>query len=248
MAAYDDTITLTFGDYDYNRAIGLSFEDLVASSRTLEAEGKKVTIFDLRGALPQELQDQVEPAYLFLARCDNFLTLEQADNLYEEVRQLPFDTKYYDTQRQKVLNKRSRYNICIADYSQEGDCEKGIATVVDFQDLTYVRKLRKRIQTIFGSKAKDLICETNLYYDPKKCGIGFHGDTERRVAVCVRLGATMPLHFQWYFQGQPIGKRIRITLNHGDIYAMSNKTVGHDYRKWDVLTLRHAAGADKYLK
>ena len=40
--------------------------------------------------------------------------------------------------------------------------------------------------------------EGNYYYDIKKCGIGFHGDAERRKVVGIRLGDSIPLHFQWF--------------------------------------------------
>ena len=36
-------------------------------------------------------------------------------------------------------------------------------------------------------------------------------------------------------------------LNHGDFYVMSEKTVGFDWKRKSILTLRHAAGAKKYL-
>ena len=37
-------------------------------------------------------------------------------------------------------------------------------------------------------------------------------------------------------------------LNHGDIYIMSEKAVGTDWKKNSILSVRHAAGCDKYLK
>ena len=36
-------------------------------------------------------------------------------------------------------------------------------------------------------------------------------------------------------------------LNTGDIYIMSEKAVGSDWRKSSMYTLRHAAGSNKYL-
>ena len=50
----------------------------------------------------------------------------------------------------------------------------------------------------FGPKATHLKGEANYYYDIAKCGIGYHGDSERRKVVAVRLGAALPLYFQWY--------------------------------------------------
>ena len=86
-----------------------------------------------------------------------------------------------------------------------------------------------------------------MYYDISKCGIGFHGDSERKKVIAGSLGASRPIHWQWYFNSKPIGKRIKFMLNDGDMYIMSEKTSGWDWKKRSILTLRHAAG-EKYVK
>jgi hypothetical protein len=37
-----------------------------------------------------------------------------------------------------------------------------------------------------------------------------------------------------------------LTLQAGDLYIMSDKATGNDWKKSSILTLRHAAGAAKY--
>ena len=66
--------------------------------------------------------------------------------------------------------------------------------------------------------------------------------------VGVRLGADLPLHFQWYHHGDRIGERVALTLGGGDLYVMSEKATGHDWRQSSAVTLRHAAGCDKFLQ
>jgi hypothetical protein len=56
------------------------------------------------------------------------------------------------------------------------------------------------------------------------------------------------LHYQWYTKSNPIGKRVELNINHGDIYVMSEKATGYDWKKRSLITLRHAAGAEKYLR
>ena len=56
----------------------------------------------------------------------------------------------------------------------------------------------------------------------------------------------MPMHFQWFYRHKPIGKRVILSLNHGDIYIMSEKAVGTDWKYSSFPTLRHAAGSSKY--
>ena len=75
------------------------------------------------------------------------------------------------------------------------------------------------------------------------------GDRERKIVAGVRLGpgATgMPLKFLWFRNQKPFGAEGRILLDAGDVYFMSEKAVGFDWRTKKHLTLRHAAGADKY--
>eukprot|EP00966_Prymnesium_polylepis_P184125 4267478-Prymnesium_polylepis.1 len=65
----------------------------------------------------------------------------------------------------------------------------------------------------------------------------------------VRLGPGadgMCLKFLWFFDSKPVGAEARIALNSGDVYFMSDKAVGYDWLTKKALTLRHAAGADKY--
>ena len=97
-----------------------------------------------------------------------------------------------------------------------------------------------------GEKAKEMACEGNYYYDVSKCGIGFHGDGERKRVVGLRLGASIPLHYQWFTRSAPIGNRCELMLNHGDLYIMSEKAVGTDWMSSSKITLRHAAGSKKY--
>ena len=84
------------------------------------------------------------------------------------------------------------------------------------------------------------------YYDISKCGIGFHGDGERKKVVAMRMGASMPLYYQWFQRSKPIGKRVKIDLYDGDMYVMSEKAVGFDWLKKIIPTLRHATGCDKF--
>jgi hypothetical protein len=39
-----------------------------------------------------------------------------------------------------------------------------------------------------------------------------------------------------------------IELAHGDMYAMSEKAVGFDWKKKKIFTLRHATGCDRFTK
>jgi len=168
-----------------------------------------------------------------------------ADSLFAEQAKLPVDTKAL--MRGRVVNKQARYNLCFSDFAQEPDYAQGRGRVINFNSVPLTSELRDRLPAFLGEKADGLQGEGNYYYDVRKCGIGFHGDGERQIVVGTRLGAKFPLEYQWFYNGSPIGTRVRVELNHGDIYIMSSKAVGRDWKRRVIPTLRHAAGADKYL-
>lgn len=87
--------------------------------------------------------------------------------------------------------------------------------------------------------------EGNYYYDIAKCGIGFHGDSERKKVIALRLGASLPLQYRFY-QGGAVGVRMKLMLHHSDLYIMSEKAAGFDWKNRSIHTLLHAAGCTKF--
>jgi len=169
-----------------------------------------------------------------------------ADALLKEQTDLKWDTKAFMYGR--VVHKKARHNLCYADFAQDPDYEKGKGTVVAFDKIPLLQKLRMSFEDVLGPKVseKKIIAEGNLYYDTLNCGIGFHGDAERRIVIAIRLGATIPLHYQWFHKGSPIGNRVVLSLDHGDVYVMSEKATGYDWKKKVFPTLRHAAGSSRF--
>jgi len=151
--------------------------------------------------------------------------------------------------RGAVKNKNARHNLCFDDRSQEPAYEAGRGRIVPFAALPTLSGVRSALAHYFGAeKATNLLAEGNYYYDVARTGIGFHGDGERRLVIALRLGAAIPLHYQWFYRQAPHGKRIALRLEHGDMYAMSEKAVGTDWKRSVIPTLRHAAGAPPYLR
>ena len=159
--------------------------------------------------------------------------------------------------RGKRMNKRARTNLCfVADREQEPAVFEGKGSIYDLKKMEFLNKgverLRKQIADgliEIGSETKVEInvVEGNRYYNLKNTGIGFHGDTERVVVICISIGCdNYPMRWQWFKDGMPVGKSIDIVLNCGDVYIMSEKAVGADWKKKSKYTLRHSAGAEKY--
>ena len=199
-------------------------------------------------ALHESVNDkrfEVSPAWVLIIR-GGLNRIVNADELYKEQMGLNKDTRAFMYGR--VVNKKARHNLCFADEPQVADFESGKGTIVAFRDVPLTSRLRDALPAAFGPKANRLVAEGNYYYDPTVCGIGFHGDSERRIVIAARLGASLPLHYHWFYDSKPIGQRIPLMINHGDIYVMSDKAVGTDWKKKKVPTLRHAAGAKKFLE
>ena len=105
---------------------------------------------------------------------------ESPDNMLDEQLGFEWDTKYWDSKSNKVLNKRARYNVCYGNFNQEPDYENKKGRIVSYDELPILNKWRNKLGDIFGSKSSNLEMEGNFYYDITKCGINFHGDSERR--------------------------------------------------------------------
>jgi CRISPR/Cas system-associated protein endoribonuclease Cas2 len=114
--------------------------------------------------------------------------------------------------------------------------------VVSFDKIPLTKKIRETLPKLFGSKAKNLKAEGNFYYDISKTGITWHGDTERVIVIAVRLGKPNILQYQWKYRKIEIGDLFKKTLNSGDLYAMSEKAVGTDWKRSIIPTLVHSAG------
>ena len=165
--------------------------------------------------------------------------MEEQEGLVYDVRKISYG---------KVVNSIARHNICFADFDQESDIPAGKGTVVNFASLPHLNNLRNALPDYLGDLSENLYAEGNKYYDIKKCGIGYHGDVERRIVIGTRLGSPMNLSYLWFHQSKPIGEKVTIKLEHGDMYIMSDEAVGYNWKKKLTPRLRHAAGCEKYTK
>ncbi len=265
MARHDRTITITYGEVAENHVgnqqigtgiapVGFTIEELEAIRATITDPRYPTELIRLNEYLPRNTAAvaEVETAAILIIRNGVDYLLggigKTSDDMYNEQINLNPDNKYFDVRRGKVLNKIARHNLCFSETGQIADYERKKGTIIPFNDVECVCRIREMLGTLCGNKGSGLQAEGNYYYDVTKCGIGFHGDGERKIVIAIRLGQSMPLHYQWHYQSKPIGERVRLVLNHGDLYIMSEKATGHDWKRRVILTLRHAAGADKYLK
>ena len=177
-----------------------------------------------------------------------------ADALYKEQQGVKYDRKYFDPKKNKgkgkTLNKQARYNVVFGETPQQASADFRQYTICPFDSLPHLRSFRAALPALLGEPAKGLNAEGNHYYQ-ESSGIGFHGDAERKVVVCLSLGKRSTLRYHWRKPGSSEHESelgpIDIEVGHGDVYVMSEKATGFDWRHSSKYRLVHAAGAPKYI-
>lgn len=234
------------------RSHGFSVPDLQAAKAKVESTGGSAEIFMLSRALPEELQTPGNSAATLVIRNGAALFLNAADAadllLAEQKHQVSYDASYWDRRRGRTLCKRARYNVVFGERGREASQDFKDFTIKAFSELPLLSALRSALPQWFGDFAVGLNAEGNLYYDAA-CGIGFHGDSERKIVMCLSLGASSVLRYHWRLplSSEHTLEPVDIELRHGDIYVMSEKATGCDWRSRSRVRLVHAAGAQQYI-
>jgi len=252
-------VTITYGDRAENHVgmqqvgqlaeNGFTYADLDSARQKFEALGCECELVDLRSEQDALLRQSLPAAHVLIVHDAVSKLLDSigknADDMIVEHNHLNLDKKAFMYGR--VVNKSARYNLCFSTFSQEPDYSSGKGRIVDYIDVPLTSHIRDRLPHFIGEVGKNLQAEGNYYYDSSKCGIGFHGDAERRKVIAVRLGKPLPLVYQWFHRKDPVGKPVTFSsLGNGDMYIMSEKATGFDWKKSSIYTLRHAAGAAKF--
>jgi hypothetical protein len=234
---YNSTFTITFGEKVENHIgnqqigddinSGLSYKQLEKIEKKLIKKNYKCKLINLNNLLIDEYKNNATQAGILIIK--NFT--QKNDELYKLLSDLNWD--------KKVVNKHARYDVCFADFSQEPNYAQGKGRVYDFYNYKELVEIRKFIEKLAKTK---LYAEGNYYHDINSCYIGFHGDTERRFVFGLRIGSDFPLYYRWFKNTIPITEPYKIDLQSGDLYIMSDKAVGYDWKIKSILTLRHAAG------
>lgn len=251
----DNTITITFCDRAENHVgmekigqyatSGYDLNDLIHVRDWFKKKGIKSTVCDLNYPIEnKEIYPDEEAYILIVPNGINYLLENNTSNdLMAELTDLPWDEKAMMYGR--VVNKKARHNLCFAENKRKPNYQQGKGRIVAFADVPILSEVRDSLMNILEDN--NLVAEGNHYYH-SSCGIGYHGDSERRKVIGVRLGRTTPLVYQWYHQGKSVGEKMIFELNDGDIYIMSEKATGNDWKKKSLYTLRHAAGDNNYTK
>jgi len=244
--------TITYGDVAENHArmqkIGTLHSNGYSNDRLRQIQLKlasydlETELVNLNATLDEGIDAEEASVLIIRKGVQHILGTENTTELIAENDMLAMDK--HALMKGRVVNKHARWNLCFADKDQEPDYENGKGRIVAWEHIPLMSKIRQ----VIAEWTEDVLlnAEANYYYDISKCGIGFHGDAERRKVVAMRMGATMPLYYKWFQNSEPISEPIELILNDGDMYIMSEKAVGFDWLKKKVPTLRHATGCSKF--
>ena len=254
----NDVYTLTFGDAGENNVgmeilgsvgeVGSGFNenDLKKYKAVFEKIGCKCELVKLNDFMGESYSDEVDDAFVLVIRNGVVAFDASSECMKKEMRSFEWDKKYKDRRRNKVLNKLARWNVMFGEEDRGSDYEGGKGTIKKY--FGEIKKVKNGLIKMLKAKGEGMVCEGNMYYDSKKCGIGWHGDSERKKVVGLRIGGSMVLKFRWFHKHKGVGKSFEVMLNDGDMYIMSEKSVGYDWKKSSIFTLRHSAGCNKYVK
>lgn len=239
-------------EYGEKRDVGFSCNELKEINKKFPQNSEYISISD---KLPSEKRLGNEAGILIFRskekNDEDFcfpLSKKLSDNLYNEQEKIEYDNKYWDNRRGKTLNKRARLNIIFGPDEQTHSEDYRIPSIISFDSLEYLNKVKKNLINILGEKSKNLKAEGNKYFHTKS-GIGFHGDAERKIVICLSLGKSSKLRFNWRLPGssEHTLEPTDIVLNHGDSYIMSEKATGFDWKSRSRIRVVHAAGHGSYI-
>lgn len=161
-------------------------------------------------------------------------------------------------------DKMAAYQAKVTSHNKSGyfktiDPRDTVSTVKAFEELPLLSAIRENLNGILGqsppfepNQYPPLNAEGNHYYGPSS-NINYHGDGERKIIICLCLGRTTELVYQCRFPEENAAlqqrEAARIQAHHGDIYFMSEKAGGYDWKfgrkQWPEPRFVHGAAFDK---
>lgn len=174
---------------------GFTRDELEEAAAIAAANGFVTEWVELEPALSSALRDSTtyKVCVLVIRRgIGLFLAPDELAALQQHLKTAPADKQAY--MYGGVRNKHSQHNLCYAYQAQAPVIDQKKGTVVAFATVPVLQSIRRQLPELLGPKADRLMAELNNSSDVSRCGIAFHGDSERRLVVgCLRCLHAAPL-------------------------------------------------------
>ncbi len=165
--------------------------------------GKYAQLVMLSDTLPAHLRKENEAGALIIRNGSNILLQDKygKNKLFmEQQNQVVYDDKFWNVRQNKTMNKHARKNTTFGPGDIQHSEDYQVYTVNSFGRLKYLNQIRTELPRYLGTKAEELNEEGNWYFEAKS-GIGFHGDFERKILICLCLGTSSILRYCWRMPG-----------------------------------------------
>lgn len=180
---FGEVAILHTGGEEYGEGIreeGFTVAELSAAAAAINANGGNAELVDVSAVLPSELRCAETEASVLVVRNGAAVFGCDADALLAEQDAVAYDRKFFNTRRSVTQHKRARFNIVFGEEDQAHSEDYTQCTVQAFAGVPSLATFRSHLSTVLGPKAESLMAEGNYYY-ARASGIGFHGDSERKV-------------------------------------------------------------------
>lgn len=221
---------------------GFTREDLDKAAEISQSLGYTTELFDLTTYLPMHTD---RTACVLVIR-DGVKMFGNYQQLTSELESTIYALDRKTRVRGRVVDRVGSWTASVTEETIRPCVWRGIGTSLSFNDLPCLSTVRQLLPSLLGDKAKDFYANIDYYYDIFSCGIGYHGESEHKKVVTLRLGENVPVHFQWWCNGKLVGEDIPLDIHGNDIYIMDETAVGPDWYRSDIPTLKHAAGCTRY--
>ncbi len=211
----------------------------------INCDAKMYNLKDVK--INKNIPGKVPDAYLLLIK-DGVSLFYNKDELFEEQKSLPKDTKVYI--RNNLVSRISKHVLSFEEESKDPEYTLGIKKVLAFSESPILESFKNKIHHVLGENGQgcDLKAKADYYFDNSECGTYFHGE-DKEFLFCIKLGNESILRYRWSCDCEQVTDNIDFRIEHGDIFIMFGKSTGDKYRQSNKLTLEFAEGCEgkKYL-
>lgn len=162
--------------------------------------------------------------------------------LWKELLALP----WVHTRKQPAQSGYNFASVCFGEAEREPKGHN--PATVALGRLKWLSQLKRGVEGFLPELGRDLRLRGNLYGNNTREGMSPHGHAGSPGQVGIRLGAPLELHWHWYENKHPLGQRVSVELEEGDVYVLSAEGAGAGWCRTRTPALRHAAGAPRHTE